>query len=291
MICIISKDATYGNCAGLAKAISATNNVELILSHTDKKDMYKQFPAKFGYKNIPDSADQTIIVGAISFNEAYTNAPARIDRLLKNSKAKIILTDSFYLNRYEKLNDLYDKMGLIVYCMPQLLYCRGDRKTLPYYQPFDLFSYPVVKNEKLTICHTPFHSSKIDLKGTKYINSFVNDFDVRYDLVMNKTWQETLKIRSASHISIDAIVKIGEWTNGVGKSGLEAMWLGSAVITTGHQVYTEQIPPPPILYTTIEDFKNDLRTLIFNDDFRNDQVLEQRRWAEKYTSYEFVSKH
>ena len=286
MVCIVSKDATYGNCAGLAKAIGA----KLTLSHPDKKDMYKQHPAVFGYKKLPEKMDTLIIVGAISFDEMLTQIPAKIRRILKSTRVKIILTDSFYLNRADQLNKVYDHLGIDVYCMPQLLYLR-HKPTKPYYQPFDLADYPIVKNDELTVCHTPFHRSKLKLKGSDYIKEVVSEFPVRFEMVMNKTWHETLEIRAASHITIDAIIDMGQWYNGVGKSGLEALWLGSAVITSGKAIKTDYFNDPPVLYTTVKDFRNDLSSLVYDEGLRHSQIEAQRDWAKKYTSYEFVSKH
>jgi len=287
---IFSRDATYGNCGELSNAIGCP----IIFKAKDIKSMWKVAKnASYGYINRHielNKANEIIIVGAISFAELRTEIKG-FDNIIKRKKTKIILTDTHYLLRSQECNKLYNQLGLIVYCMPALFKYRKGFPTIPYYQPFALENYPIKKNKELTICHTPYHLSKLISKGSHYINKILSEIPVKYEFIMNKSWEETLKIRSQSHISIDAITKLGNYLNGVGKSGLEALWLKSAVITTGETMEFEYFNTPPVLYTTIKNFKPDLLELINNKSYRENQIKLQRQWAEKYISYEFVAKH
>ncbi len=247
--------------------------------------------ALYGYDKDLNKYDEIIFAGAISFDRAH-KLFKNFDKIVKSKKARIILTDNFYRKRYAELNKLYKSFGLIVYAFPGFMkYCK-ELNPLPYYQPFDLGDYPIKKNDEITVCHTPYHESKLDFKGSKYISEIVRRFNVRYEFVMGKSWQETLSIRSRSHITIDAITEFtNSFINNIGKSGLEGCWLKSAVISTSDVIDTDYFPSPPIVTTTVKQFPDQLSELIFDNDYRERVVSRQRAWAEKYTSYEFVAKH
>lgn len=289
---ILSNDATYANGSELSNAIGCP----IIFRGKDPKGMWKVAKnVSYGYKNRYselNQADEIIILGAISFG-ALRNDIRGFDDLVKRKKTKIIITGTYYFLRPQECNRLYKQLGLIVYCMPGLLKYRQNLPTIPYYQPFDLKNYPIKKNDELTICHTPYHSTKLQIKGSHYINKIIKQLPmkVRYEFIMNKSWEGTLKIRSQSHITIDMIIKVGNYTGGIGKSGLEALWLKSALITTGNSFTSKYFNSPPVIFTTIENFKQDLLDLIEDKDYREDQIKFQRKWAEKYLSYEFVAKH
>ena len=248
-ICVISRDAAYGNGAILSEGLKHFCNVTTIFYYKDPKGMHEQTDCLIT-REIP-IADHYIVIGAISMS----GLP---NRVLENMT--VIWTDSTYMFNYKRFNKLVN--GSTVWAMPDLAPLSGTENI--YYQPFIL---PLVDTEKAElVCHTPFHMSKLPEKGTRHIVEICKKHNIPLKIIMGKTWIETIKIKAKHKICIDQIYR------GLGKSGLEAMLLGCSVIS-GEK---PQGKVPPITWTNKDSFEMDLLTLIDNYD-----KPEQKRWADE----------
>ena len=249
-ICIISRDATYGNGAVLSEGLKHFCNVTTIFYYKDPKGMCEQTDCIITH-NIPD-ADHYIVIGAISFG----GLPKKVRR---NMIA--IFTDSTYMNNPERYNKLVN--GSTVWAMPDLAGLANTDNI--YYQPFKM---PVVDTEKTKlICHSPFHELKYGQKGTKHIIEVCKRNNLPLTLITGKTWFETIKIKAQHKICVDQIIR------GLGKSGLEGMLLGCSVIS-GVKPKCDNLPP--VTWTNKKNFEVDLLKLIDNYN-----KPEQIKWAEE----------
>ena len=251
MICLISHDATYGNCAALAEGIRKHEKLTTIFFQKDPKDLYKQTPCRIT-KKIP-VCDHYIVVGAISMRKLPTY-------VWKNMTA--ILTDSTYLLGSNVWNKKLK--GMDVWAMPDLAGLAGTDKI--YYQPFVLPELNVKKTE--FICHTPFHPTKVIEKGTNRIVEACRNLGYPITVVLGKTWRETIDIKARHEICIDQIYR------GLGKSGLEAMLLGCATIAGVKPKLSEA----PAVWTDEVNIEKDIAWTIKN---KEEVVKKQMAWAKE----------
>ena len=260
-ICVISHDATYGNGAALAEGFKKLVNTVTVFRNKDIKGMYSQTDCIIG--TITPLCDHYIIIGAISLR----NFPPR----LWDKGVTIILTDSTYLKDPKTYNNIIAKYKWNVFAMPDLAPLNGTKNM--YYQPFIMPDVSLKKTE--LICHSPFHVSKLPHKGTYFIKAVCTKNDLPLTIIMNKTWEEAIKIKRRYWICID---RLADYTCGVGKTGLEAMLLDCAVIS-GTKPEGENLPP--IVWTSKETFEKDLLKLVHDKEYRIKVIKRQRKWADK----------
>ncbi len=280
MIALISKDPSFGNCVGLYHALSLKDDVQAVFKEKDEKGFYKEIPYYIGYHKIPRDADQYVIVSA----EAFMDTRDIIE------EAMVILTDSYYLKHYELVNENLN--GHVVYCMPDLMKYT-DRECRTYYPPYE-YDGEIVKNDKLTIAHSPYSDHKKILKGTQHIHDafedISHDVDFEYDIIMNAKWDESIKRKAKAHIFIDQLTDRGNGYNGaLAKSGIEAMATECMTFTSGDNKHNKQIPLPPVEWIDFDNICDKLLFYINNDAKREERIIEQKQWVDEYLNYQFQS--
>ena len=265
-ICVLSRDATYGNGAVVAEGLKHFADVTTIFGRTDLKDMYRQTNAKIGIP-IP-KCDHYVIVGAISLES--------FPRKFYDRGVTIILTDTTFLKNPAKYNRIISENKWNVFAMPDLAPLNGTKNI--FYQPFIL---PEVNKEKTkVVCHSPFHISKEKEKNTAFITNICVRNNIQLTIVKNVTWLKTIEIKAQHSIVIDKIPQ------GVGKSGLEAMLLDCAVLS-GIKPQGEYLPP--IKWTDKENLEKDLLGLLADPHVMKLLIEGQREWAEINLKPNFVA--
>ena len=197
-IALISADPSFGNAPGIFQALSTCAEVIPVFRCKDSKQMWKQIPdALYEYENIPEDVDQYVIVAAQSYVEVW--------ELLFDKPIRVILTDSYYLKNYKKLNG--ELRQHIVYCMPCLKRYYGQARS--FYHPFE-WEEQIIKNDVLTISHSPSNAPKRGIKGTAFIDDVIKeikeDIRIQYDLITDEPWLISVQKKSCSHIFIDQVV-------------------------------------------------------------------------------------
>ena len=109
-ICLISRDATYGNGAALAEGLKNFADVETIFYRLDTKELYQQTDCNITNR-IPES-DHYIIMGAISLESFPEN--------LYSKGVTIVLCGTAYRNNPTKYNKLITENKWNVWAMPDL---------------------------------------------------------------------------------------------------------------------------------------------------------------------------
>lgn len=293
MIALISTDPTFGNCVGIYKAISKNNEVKAFFRYKDRKGVYMHIPCRTGFpkKYKFRKYSRYIIVSSSMLEYLNQNDP---DLFIKRRRGKItvILTDSHYRMYHERINPILE--GLKVFCMPdQSIFCNVPYKY--FYHPYEHEGL-IKKNKQLTISHSPFSSNKLSQKGTHDImcavHNIQNDHDIHFDLIMKNFWTTAIQRRSRSHIFIDKILpdQPDGYDGGLGKSGVEAMAAGCLTLTSGKFTDAE-IPAPPVITVTPDDFEEKLRYYIIHDAERQEMAARQKEWVETYLNYEYQSKY
>ena len=180
--------------------------------------------------------------------------------------------------------------GMRVYAMPDLaVYLDGSK---PIYQYLPRMKGRA-KGDGLVIGHSPRTSRKVQKKGTRIIQQ-LSSYPIK--LITGLPMEEALREKGECHVFIDQLITqevadkyfISSYRGGIGKSGLEAMILGCAVITSGDRMPSDDFPPPPIVYTDEKGFVKDLDYTIDN---RERIVREQSRWLRKYMTKKFFREY
>lgn len=261
----------------------------------DKKNIIK-YKDKF-------SCEHLIIIGS--------RPMMKIVDKIENKRFKsicVILSDSEFCRGYEKYNDFIIKHNLPLYAMPDLQPFIST-KFIPAFPTVHIENKETNKsNDKLIIAHSPSSVVKQKVKGTIQINEIIEElkkeYEFDYHLISNKSHTETIEAKRNCHIFIDQMIyknshvsqkRWGEkiiYNGGLGKSGIEAMLLGACTITGGVEFPTDEyFPTPPVIYTDYYNFKKQLVELITNKEKRELIASQQKQWANKYASLEFVTKH
>ncbi|MFO8067259.1 MAG: hypothetical protein R6U11_06730 [Bacteroidales bacterium] len=260
-ICVISKNATYGNVAILAEGLRKFAQVHVIFFEKDPKDMYKQTDCTFT-SFIPRGYDHYLFVGVAMLR----NMPIWVQKAEKT----VILTDTAYLRKHEHYNSIFKKYNFNVWAMPDLAKLAGTNQI--YYQPFIIPKG--VKQIKKTkdICHSPFYEQKHCQKGTGIIKRIVSGITV----IEGMKWNDAIKEKAKHKICIDQLHQ------GIGKSGLEAMLLG-CVVLSGRKPDCNYLPP--VIWTSPETLEKDLNIKDFEK-----HKQKQIKWAKENLTPEFVAK-
>ncbi len=267
-VCVISVDATYGNAAALAEGFKEHTDVVTVFFRPDTKDMHLQTEWS---NELPGRCYHYVVVGALTLK----SCPLWVTRDMT-----VIWTDTTYMLGSKVFN--YEARNANVWVMPDLAHlCTSNQM---YYHPFII---PEVDREKkYEICHSPYHKTKLGPKGTKFIKSVCNP-----TIIMNKTWGDAIKIKAQHKICIDRISEPyrgnlvdGVYTGGVGKSGLEAMFLDTAAIS-GVKPDRENLPP--IVWADRGNLKEKIE---YTHNNYESIIKEQRRWAHENMTPGVVAK-
>ena len=291
MTCV---DAGGGHACGLAIGLKKYGTVTTVWENRNKHGLdYLTPDAKFGYKYLPATGDDLIIVSCIT-----------LDRILKifgktlikgYKRTHIVVTDGRFARNPYYYNQLFKGMDVITTACK-----RHFREPLPvktYYQPFDLSLFSLNKNKALTIAHSPFVPAKFREKGTQQI--IKDTYGYNTDIITGVSWDECLTRKAKAHIFVDQIDHYDRakfrfkspdyvWP-ALGKSGIEALHLGCLVITYG-KGYDTEIPAPPVAWCK-GNFKEVLDYYIKNEKERTKLADEGREWALQYASYDFAAQN
>lgn len=304
-ITLVSEDPSFGAAADLVLALEkAGHQVRSIFLRKDPKDFWKKIPKAYyleqgGKTYVPEHLpDELIIVGSSSWD--MITVMSDNDALNGfRTRCKVILTDSHYVRNHERLNKEFEEARVTVFAMPDLFQYRASLRTYPFYQALNVGEFSVRKNKNYTIAHSPGPKLKSNEKGSQQIaikvfkHILINP-DSKYLVISNMSNTDCLAAKAGSHVFIDQMVLPGHpygYKGGLGKSGLEAMLLGSLVITGGEDVEHDQFPKVPVLRYPLEKLSDALQYWKDNPNEREEMAEIQREWAHRHLSYEFVAEH
>ena len=294
-------DCGGGHACGLAIGLKKYGQVTSVWENRNKHGLDYLVPdAKFGYRRIPKEGDHLIIVSCITWDRIKLFFGSYgWKRLLRNyGKVHIIITDGRFARYPEQYNPQFEGIDVLTTACKR--HFRGDLPTKTYYQPFDLRDIWKEKYTKLTVAHSPFVPAKFREKGTVDIKRIVGLLDVDLDIITGVSWDECLRRKAPAHIFVDQIDHYDRdkfkfrdpdyiWP-ALGKSGIEALHLGCAVITYGAKHDTE-IPAPPVAWVTKDTFEETLLRLVNSPDERDRLAHNGTDWALKYASYDYAARN
>jgi hypothetical protein len=178
----------------------------------------------------------------------------------------------------------------------------------PYHQPVEMirqyrYLLSLEKSKDLKIIHAPNEKIKANQKGTEEIKKAFECFPtVDFSILPPGHRIKILERKREANVYIDQLIynnpnclPPNHYTGGLGKSGLEAIMLDTAVVTSGDLQMLERarpdlIPTPPVLWTDYHNFQKDIQ-ILFDEDMRENQIAKQREWGQKYLTLKFVSEY
>jgi glycosyltransferase involved in cell wall biosynthesis len=148
-------------------------------------------------------------------------------------------------------------------------------------------------NGVVKVYHTPNHRG---VKGTEFLIEAVNSLKeegLKVELILLEKIQND-KVRQLLHEDADILVE--QLILSYALSAIEGMATGLPVISNlDEEIYTRvfrrysYLNECPILSSTPERIKEDLRTLIINPELRKQLGMAGRKYVEKYNSFEAMS--
>lgn len=178
----------------------------------------------------------------------------------------------------------------ILVSTPDLLKWSPDAKWIP--NPIDLERYQYVGVEdhagKIRILHAP---SDRKVKGTEHVIRAVNSlqdegYDVELDLVENMAHQEAMQHYTRADIVVDQLL-VGWY----GVLAIECMALGKPVCVYIKDELESYLPSSPLIATSAERLREDLKTLIKDFSLRNTIGNKARKFIEREHNSDKIAKY
>lgn len=305
---LFSNDSTLGGVSFISD-YTKINTILINKMGGPRKDMDEMIDNKYYFNenkkkclDLLNETEHILIFGFISLVELKQIYP----NFINLKRITLIFSDKYFvINNSVANNFLIENKKIEIHIMPDILsFLDKKLEYKPYFQPILLPKIDVIKNDELTICHSPGHKLNKNSKGSELIIKKLKDYNL--NIITGKSWHDTLVEKSKSHIFIDQIFYKGITSNhaktnlmfklgykgGLGKSGLEAMLLECLTITSKQSIITEPFfENPPIINCD----ENNLKKTI--DHYLNDKielkklVKKQKEWAENYLNIDFVLKN
>ncbi len=286
----------------------------------DRKDEGQEFWHEYGATYWPDigfwerrrlrkrllAADLTIVAGTCSLDLwsrivlgdgdrrttfdrlAFGRAIPKLERFCTEHRTAVAVTDSHLLREPEFWNDAYSRLaGLHVMAMPDLIPVIDRSDVAPYWPPVEITVAPDrAPGGSLRIGHSPSKPERRGQKGSDLIEATCADLGVELEIISGLSHQEAVKRKRGLDLFIDQVsdrlFESTRWHGGLGKSGLEALVNGSAVLTSGSPASTEpELAMPPVVWTNRKRFAGDLRELVRDPERVRLLGSAGRSWAEK----------
>lgn len=326
---VIGHYASFAGAGELARELARRAGWQATLV-VDRKDEFQNFWSEYGAVFWPDlsmrqrrrlqrllhRADLTLIAGACSLDlwtriaagSADPRTSYRSDALAKvvpayegfplEHRTAILVSDSHVLLENGFWNELLQRLrGMHVFAMPDLIPWLGSVDVRAFWPPVDCARFRSPRrSEQLVLGHSPSKASRRRQKGSDRIEAVCEKHGIPLELLTEMSHVECLERKADLPLFVDQISEplfegLG-WHGGLGKSGLEALALGAAVVTSGMVSDADpDIPLPPVVWTDRDRFESDLLSL-WNDPDRIRVVGKRSQaWADRYATPRAMMDH
>ena len=198
--------------------------------------------------------------------------------------------DSAYFKNPRFYDGLCEAMGVKrLFLLPNLMPLTS-LSAVPLHHPMPVRW--VDKDENLSVAHAPGRDGKALQKGTEIIEIIVAELQGNYEFDYKRlqylTIKECLEIKNTAHIVIDQMPLNGV-PYGMGRTGTEALAVGSAVMT---RMYDTSVlrgffePPPTLDIQNEKQLQEKLGILLGNRDNLGKVQKESLAWAEEHVAFD-----
>lgn len=232
-------------------------------------------------------------VSAISFAQKILRCTNPLE---KKKNSVVIISDSIFFKQLKFFLDLFYGNNVYIFIMPDMMHLVPDSlNPVPFYQYVEIpRAIHEGKSKILSVAHSPGSKRHSDLKGTSRIEAACRKIGVPLDVISGMPQEESVKAKARSQLFVDQCLNTNQfnYSGGLGKSGIEAMHVRCAVLTSGGIPDTRGFfPPPPIIPVTPTTIESEIRKLL-DSTFLIEEVQEKQvEWARTYTNREFVVEH
>lgn len=205
----------------------------------------------------------------------------------RGHRTALLVSDSVYLDDVEQWNARFDELrGLHLFAMPDKIpFVQTAQPVTPFWAVVDCSGItPRDRGDEIRVGHSPSKGARRLVKGSELIEQVCARNGIALEVLTELPYKESLARKAELSVFIDQVpdrvFQGRDWCGGVGKSGLEALALGCAVIAGGQVVSTEPyIADPPVLWTDRERFERDLLALLAEPQRIRDLGERSRRWS------------
>jgi hypothetical protein len=298
-VLLIGHYASFGGAGELAEEFRRRSDWTCTLV-VDRRDEGQEFWREYGAVYWPDlgrmgrwrlrrelrCADLTVVAGTCSLDlwsrialgeddprtgfdkQALTEAVPALGDFCTSHRTTVLVTDSHLLRDPGFWRDVYRRLaGLQVLAMPDLMPVIGLPDVGPYWPPVACLEPGARRpHSALRVGHSPSKAERRAQKGSDLIETTCQELGIDLEIVSGLSHRAALERKQTFDLFIDQVSDFlfegTSWHGGMGKSGLEAMAMGCAVLTSGTIANTEpDLPMPPVVWTDRERFEKDLRAL------------------------------
>lgn len=321
-----SETTLYGGIIFLIKGLRKFHQTDFCVLNQEpykygpddvKPIYYHQDPQRV--KQIINDCDMIIVSASVSLR--YLMSIVGYKDLSKKPIA-VLIGDSHFCNNCNQFvkplmgrteggfNALLKENGVKGFVMPdKYQFCDFD--PIPYFPPIEIpKEYIFPKHKGITVLHLPGSVHKQYEKGTSEILDVFERIkaersDIRFLVPPQMDWKNCVKLKSQCHVYVDQLVKgnkdAGVWRyrntsgikydGGLGKAGIESMYVGALTMASGNDVSTlPYFPRPPVVWIDKTNFEHVLRSAL-NTESMYYALSNQIKWARKYATPDFMAKH
>lgn len=255
MISILVHGPDFACSENLTRAFDAWGDTQLIsLTDTDWRQydpgLIVTDETRERALEIVNESELVLLGDATAFKTLYAIAPRQWREWARGLPMVGFFGDSAYFKDSERYDLLCTDLQIEpVFLLPNLIPL-ASIPVIPLHHPMPVM--PSMRGATVTIMHSPGRDGKAEQKGTEAIERVLHKLkeDYRFDYlrIMYKTLVECLQLKAQAHIFIDQLPP-PNLPSGVGRSGLEALALGCATMSTLYDPANVDgyFDPPPVL--------------------------------------------
>ena len=299
-IVLYARNAAYGNAPGLLQALRLSERfapVGLVVADEDAYGFHRcrgvtvASAAPRSARRLLWRADALWLCGAVSWS--YLRRTLRdLGIAPRWSRKLVFLSDTYFMIHPWRAWTALKEAGFAepFFAMPDLMrFCPSGT---PLYQPEPPLE-SVADDCRIVVGHSPGqrYPTRMGKKGTdailRVVKSLQDHFEFEFDLMTGLSNADCLQLKRRCHIFIDKVV---DHTGGLGKSGLEALACGCAVVSSMQHTDAGDYPPPPVVPAATEDeLWKAMMPLLTNASARDAARAAAREWRHNL-SYEATAR-
>jgi len=302
-IALIGYLATYAHAPLLARAlVGRGHEVSLIVAMPDVYGFHTEYPSivlqgagRTGIeaaRRAVGGADRLCLAAMPALTHVlpalYGDSP-ETTAFVRSKGGAILLTDSHLLRDPPEARRKIAEAGLRSLAMPDKM-PYAPEGARPWWPPTALsMSAAKAPMPPCIVCHSPGKRSREEQKGTAIIEEAIHSVRptvaVSYLPLRGLSHADALEARRSAHVFIDQVpepmpVEDGRppWRGGLGKSGLEALAAGCAVVSSGDAL------PPPVIHADRADLAETLARLVLDPAAVAEAGAAGRQWVNDHAA-------
>jgi len=241
---------------------------------------------------LADEADLLVLGDATSFHCLAKIGSVNWLSWARQKRIIAFFGDTQYYQHPEYYDGLLLEIGVSrLFLLPNLINLTG-LDAVPLHHPMPVIDYEKTEGVR-SIIHSPGRDGKLLAKGTREVEGIINmlrdeGYEFDYQRLMHLPLCECLAIKGQAHIVIDQLPP-PNYPRGLGRSGLEALATGSAVVSA---MYPEKnlrdfFPMPPVVAVNdVNELYLALQKLLSDTGYLTDLQARGQEWVAENVAFD-----